>query len=74
MENERIPYRNSEGYPDPTAHDALNSVQDEMEQRWEIDARIKLIVRALRAIAELGGFELADRIVLMDKKTGQIYR
>lgn len=74
MDNDRIPYRNAEGYPDPTAHKALNAVQDELERKWAAEARVTLIVRAVRNIAELGGFELGERLVLVDKATGDIYR
>lgn len=27
----KIPYKNAEGYADPTAHAAMNAVQDEQE-------------------------------------------
>lgn len=74
MEDNRIPYRNAEGYPDPTACKALNAVQDELEHKWQAEARVLLIVKAVRTIAELGGFELGDRLVLVDKATGDIYR
>ena len=74
MDDNRIPYRNAEGYPDPTAHKALNAVQDELERKWQTEARVTLIVRAVRNIAELGGFELGERLVLVDKATGEIYR
>lgn len=74
MDDNRIPYRNAEGYPDPTAHKALNAVQDELERKWAAEARVTLIVRAVRNIAELGGFELGERLVLVDKATGEIYR
>ena len=74
MEDKRIPYRNAEGYPDPTAHKALNAVQDELERKWAAEARVTLIIRAVRNIAELGGFELGERLVLVDKATGEIYR
>ena len=74
MDDNRIPYRNAEGYPDPTAHKALNAVQYELERKWQTEARVTLIVRAVRNIAELGGFELGERLVLVDKATGEIYR
>lgn len=74
MDDNRIPYRNAEGYPDPTAHKALNAVQDELERKWAAEARVTLIVRAVRNIVELGGFELGERLVLVDKATGEIYR
>lgn len=74
MENDRIPFRNAEGYPDPTAHQALNAVQDELERKWHAEARITLIIKAVRSIVELGGFELGERLVLVDKSTGDVYR
>lgn len=75
MDSGRIPFRNAEGYPDPTAHQALNAVRnDELERRWQAEPRIALIVKAVRAVVELGGFELGERLVLVDKATGDIYR
>ena len=31
--NGKIPYRNPDGYPDPTAHAALNKVKREMDEK-----------------------------------------
>lgn len=73
-DDKRIPYVNAEGYPDPTAYKALNAVQDELEAKWDAERRVLQIVKAVRLIAELGGFELAGRIVLIDKATGETYK
>lgn len=74
MDNDRIPYRNAEGYPDPTAYKALNAVQDALNGKPDAERRVQLMVKAVRAIAELGGFELGERLVLVDKATGDTYR
>lgn len=42
-----------------------------MQERHE---KVKKLIRELRHLAELSGFSIAERVVLMDKITGKIYR
>ena len=67
MGADKIPYRNPEGYADPTAHDAIASIVP-------ADQRCMLLIRVLKGTIELAGFELAERIVVRDKATGRVYR
>ena len=61
------PYFNSEGYPDPTAYAIIKKEQD-------LDKKVGLLVKVLKAIIYLCEFELVERIILMDKKTGKIFK
>ncbi len=61
------PYRNKEGYADPTAHQAVLRVEAE-------DARLKTLIHVVRHVCSLAGFEIEGRITLVDKETGKVYR
>lgn len=55
------PWENGEGYPDPTAYNALRPIMQE-------DAALEGKVNAE------SGFELLARIEIKDKKTGRCFR
>lgn len=59
--------RNSEGYSDPTAYHALKHIEDEEE-------RFHKLLYAIFDICELANFEIEGRLVLVDKKTGRVWR
>lgn len=61
-------YRNSEHYCDPTSGQALDNI---MQERHE---EVKKLIGELRRLAELSGFSITERVVLLDKLTGKIYR
>lgn len=67
--------RNSEGYADPTAGGAWNSIR-EKERRKEAArmAVISNLIPILKQTAELAGFEIVGRVTLKDKATGKEYR
>lgn len=58
--------RNAEGYPDPTASVAIKNA-DKDEQRFY------KMLRSLQNMCELADFEILNRIVLYDKKTGKTW-
>lgn len=60
-------HKNVEGYHDPTAGKALDVL--DIEQ-----ARITKLINVIKKIAELVDFEIAERIVFIDKKTGKKWR
>ena len=63
--------RNSEGYNDPTAYEALYRIrQEELEQ----NRRVAELIKVLRYIIDKSGFELAARIELREKKSGREFR
>lgn len=68
-------YRNKEGYPDPTAGEALGAVaKEERQEARERNAAVTSLITMLKQIISLAGFELVGRIVLKDKETGKEYR
>ena len=69
--NGRIPYRNHDGYPDPTAHAALSKVKREMDEK---DLQVQKFIRALKIIIDQSGYDLLGRIELHDRSTGRNYR
>lgn len=68
-------YRNKEGYPDPTAGEALGTVaKEERQEARERNAAVTSLITMLKQIISLAGFELVGRIALKDKETGKEYR
>jgi hypothetical protein len=61
------PTKNHEGYPDPTAYEAIKNVMHD-------DLRLKHAIREMQDIAHEYGFHVEERIVLKDKRTGRIHR
>lgn len=59
--------QNSEGYSDPTAYQALKNIEQE-------DERFHKLLHAIFDVCELANFEIEGRIVLVDKKTGKVWR
>ena len=54
--------KNSEGYSDPTAYEAMKNLDREDERRVILN------------ICEMAGFEIRGPIILVDKKTGKVWR
>lgn len=67
MGDRNNPRCNAEGYSDPTAFEALRNLERE-------DERFHRLLYTLFYLCELADFEIEGRIVLIDKKTGQIWR
>lgn len=59
--------RNSEGYSDPTAYAALKHIEEEEE-------RFHKLLYAIFDICELADFEIEGQIILIDKRTGKVWR
>lgn len=59
--------KNSEGYSDPTVYAALRNIHREED-------RFNKLRRAILSIVEVAGFEFKGPIVLIDKKTGKVWR
>lgn len=60
-------YYNAEGYPDPTAYNAIKNIEDEAE-------KVSTLNHVIRAILRLAGFELIRRIEIRSLKSGREYR
>lgn len=67
MSDRNNPRCNAEGYSDPTAFGALRNLERE-------DERFHRLLYTLFYLCELADFEIEGRIVLIDKKTGRIWR
>lgn len=67
--------KNCEGYNDPTVNAAFASMAKEMSD-YEINAmtRIKHLMKIVRYTANEMGFDIEERVVLRDKKTGKVWR
>jgi hypothetical protein len=63
---ESISTKNEEGYNDPTGCEAVKNMEKDR-------ARVNKLLHTIFYICKLAGFEVKDRIVLVDKKTGQIW-
>lgn len=60
--------KNAEGYSDPTAYQAIRNIEREDEERFH------KLLKAIFNICELSGFQVDERIVLRDLKTGKVWR
>lgn len=67
MGDRNNPRCNAEGYSDSTAFEALRNLEREEE-------RFHRLLYTLFYLCELADFEIEGRIVLIDKKTGRIWR
>lgn len=63
--------RNSEGYSDPTATNAIGQVSREEN---ESDKRANDLIKVLKFIIRSCGFELITRIQIKEVKTGRTYK
>ena len=67
----KIPYRNSEGYTDPTAHAALEPIAQEDAA---LESKVNFLVKVLKFIVNEAGFDVLNRIELCDRKTGRVFK
>lgn len=68
---------NPEGYPDPTANQAVGIVSREEKETKKRAAReydIRAAMKAIRAIAGAYGLTIENRITFKDKETEEIFR
>lgn len=60
-------FKNREGYPDPTAGDAIKEADRPPEE-------VSWLIKTFHEIAALLGYEIVGRIVIRDRKTKRIWR
>jgi hypothetical protein len=65
--NDRDLRKNAEGYSDPTAYEAIKNIDTENE-------RFHKLLYTIFNIVELSGFQIDGRIVLVNKKSGRVWR
>lgn len=70
------PLKNEKGYADPTPGSAMaNLRKEEIEKQNAKDAaRMEKALKRAKFILDDAGFEVVERIVLKNKRTGKIYR
>lgn len=66
--------KNSEHYNDPTQYEAHKNIRKEEQLEVARMRTISALVGALKQVADLAGFEIVGRVVLMDKDSGRIFR
>lgn len=71
MGDDKLSFRNSEGYPDPTVYAALKHIDDEERREYE---RFHKLLHTIFYICGLAGFRVEGRIVLRDERNGRIWR
>lgn len=67
------PIRNQEGYMDLTRHDAVENITREEREKRE-RARVTKLIHTVFYICNVAGFDVEERIVLKDRKTGRVWR
>ena len=65
--NDKDLRKNTEEYSDPTAYEAIKNIDKE-------DERFRKLLQTIFYICNIAGFEIEGRIVLVDKKTGRVWR
>ncbi|NCE64114.1 hypothetical protein D1159_05810 [Pseudoflavonifractor sp. 524-17] len=59
--------KNSEGYSDPTVYAAMRNIARD-------EARFLKLRKVILNICDVAGFEIRGPIVLVDKKSGKVWR
>ena len=61
---------------DLTAHEALNNVQrvKEAEQQQQTELRCSKLIKGIKIMVELAGFEVVGRVELKEVSTGRVFR
>lgn len=67
------PRRNSEGYLDPTAYEAIRNIERSQAAEEE-DMRFHKLLHTIFYLCELAGFQIEGRVVLKDKRTGRLWK
>ena len=71
MSDNKNPFLNASGCPDPTAYHALRPI---IREEAELDSKVNFLIKVLKYVIAESGFELLARIELQDKKTGRCFR
>lgn len=59
--------KNSEGYFDLTAYEAMRNIERDEE-------RFHKLLDTIFALCELSDFHIEERIIIKDKRTGKVWR
>ena len=67
--------KNAEGYPDPTAYEAIRKIEGvHQEVTPDEKERFYKCLHTIFHICELAGFTLKGRITLEDRRSGNIFK
>lgn len=69
MNDTKLNYKNASGCYDPTAYKAIKNVDGDNN-----DERFHKLLHSIFDICELSDFRIEGRIVLVDKRSGKVYR
>lgn len=69
--NKNNPYYNNEGYADPAAYAGTKNI---IKEESETERRASELIKVLKFIIRLAGFELIERVKIKDTKTGREFR
>ncbi len=64
-------YYNGSGCPDPTAYAALNPI---VKQDEELEKRTQHLIKVIKDMANLAGFDVIGRIRLKHRKSGREFK
>lgn len=67
----KFPKHNASGCPDPTAHDALPPIA---QADAALEARTTRLIKAMKTMIDLAGYDLVARIEIRDRESGKIFR
>lgn len=67
---------NDEGYSDPTAYKAIKNIDKEKKNDITDEEynRFHKVIDTIYNICALSGFHIAERIILIDKENGRIWK
>lgn len=71
MGNNKNPFLNASGCPDPTAYQALKPI---IKEEAEMDRKVHMLITTLKNLVELSGFEFIGRIQVRHKNSGKEFR
>lgn len=71
MSDKRNPKFNAEGYYDPTAYEGTKEI---IKEEAALQRRVNELVNVIKYIIDKAGFDVCNRVVLRDKKTGKEFR
>ena len=69
MPDNNDPRRNGSGCWDLTAYEAIKNIEGDEDYE-----RAKKLIKTLQNMSHLADFEILNRMVLKDKRTGRIYK
>lgn len=64
--------RNHEHYMDTVPYNAINKIEKENEQKRLV--RLKIALKATKAVFKEFGFEVKERIIVKDLESNKIYK